>query len=159
MIKIIDNFLEDGTFKMLQSMFLSNQFAWYWGDHKVLGDVSYKNYHFYHTFYEDNESYSNRNVKPIINKLNIKAIHKIKANLTLNTPEIYQYMFHRDVDDIKCTTAVFYINNNDGYTIFENGDRVESVANRMLLFDSDKRHAGTTCTNAKRRVVLNLNFF
>tara|TARA_B100000085_G_C18354603_1_gene435769 strand:+ start:130 stop:606 length:477 start_codon:yes stop_codon:yes gene_type:complete len=158
-MKIIDNFLSDYEFKTLQAMFLSNQFSWYWGEEKVLGDNSEINYQFYHSFYEDNESYSNRNIKPIINKLDIRAIHKIKANLTLHTEKIYQYKFHTDVENFKCTTGVFYINTNDGYTLFENGDKIESISNRMLLFDSDKRHAGTTCTNAKRRVVLNLNFF
>ena len=35
------------------------------------------------------------------------------------------------------TTSIFYVNTNNGYTKFEDGSIVESVANRMLIFDSN----------------------
>ena len=51
------------------------------------------------------------------------------------------------------------MNTNDGFTEFKNGDIIESIANRMVIFDSSLEHTGTSCTNKKRRIVLNFNYF
>ena len=40
-----------------------------------------------------------------------------------------------------------------------NGDKVESVKNRIVIFDSNIPHTGTTVTNKQRRVVLNINYY
>ena len=56
-------------------------------------------------------------------------------------------------------TAVFYINTNDGYTEFESGVRVSSVANRVCIFDSNLEHRGTTHSEGgHQRVVVNFNY-
>ena len=66
---------------------------------------------------------------------------------------------HTDVpSNFKSKTAVYYVNSNDGYTKFE-GNKIESVANRMIVFDSRINHTGTTCTNTKRRLVINFNYW
>ena len=51
------------------------------------------------------------------------------------------------------------MNSNDGYTLFEDGTKVESVANRLVRFPASIKHTGTTCTNANRRVLINFNWF
>ena len=51
------------------------------------------------------------------------------------------------------------MNTCDGYTSFENGGIVESVENRIVIFDSNKRHTGTSLTNDSRRIVININYF
>ena len=72
---------------------------------------------------------------------------------------IIRHGFHVDVPtDYDSKTAILYLNTNNGYTEFENGQRVESVANRLVVFDSALKHTGTTCTDQKRRIVLNLNY-
>ena len=57
------------------------------------------------------------------------------------------------------TTSIFYINTNNGYTKFENGEKVESVANRMVTFSTNLKHTGTSCTDERTRVVINFNYF
>ena len=56
------------------------------------------------------------------------------------------------------TTAIFYINDCNGYTKLEDGSVIESRANRLLTFPSDVRHLGATCTDEKRRVLINFNY-
>ena len=34
-----------------------------------------------------------------------------------------------------------------------------SKENRIVIFDNNKRHSGTTCTNQLARYVLNINFY
>jgi hypothetical protein len=92
------------------------------------------------------------------------SLVRVKANLTTRTDKIIEQAPHIDfaTPDGRpygfLKTAVFYVNSNDGYTQFVNGPRVESVENRIVIFDSSQKHFGTTCTNQKRRVVINFNF-
>ena len=50
------------------------------------------------------------------------------------------------------------MNTNDGYTEFETGEIVKSVANRLVTFDSSIKHLGTSCTDQIDRKVLNINW-
>ena len=63
-----------------------------------------------------------------------------------------------DTEITQCKTCVFYLNTNDGYTMFKDGTKVESVENRLVLFDSQTQHCGTSCTDKRKRVVLNINY-
>ena len=57
------------------------------------------------------------------------------------------------------TTAIYYLNTNNGFTKFENGDKVNSVANRIVIFDSNLKHTGTSCTDSYARLLINFNYF
>ena len=81
-----------------------------------------------------------------------------QLNCNPRNARILKYGLHID-QSVDCTTAIYYINSNDGFTEFENGDTIESVENRLVTFPSRLHHTGTTCTNQKRRVVLNLNYY
>ena len=80
---------------------------------------------------------------------------RAKAVLTPKTENPQNSGFHIDYPNM--TTATYYINDNNGYTEFRDGSRVESISNRMLIFDSNLEHAGVTCTDEKRRVLINFN--
>ena len=54
--------------------------------------------------------------------------------------------------------GILYINTNNGYTLLETGDKIESVENRLLLFPCHIMHTGITQTDTKIRVVINFNF-
>ena len=98
-------------------------------------------------------------VEPIIKspKLRITSLFRIKANMNPRTQEIIKHGFHLDVPYNE-TTAIYYVNSNDGYTEFEDGTKVESVANRLVKFNSNIRHTGTTCTDSKIRCLINFNY-
>ena len=99
---------------------------------------------------------------PIINnpKLNCKVLIKMKLNLNPRRSTIMEHGFHVDNDLPKAKTAVLYFNDNNGYTLFEKtGEKVYSKENRIVIFDNDLKHTGTTCTDKKRRVVMNINFY
>jgi hypothetical protein len=148
---------------------LSADFPWYLNKSKVLkNQFSNKifDFQFTHTFYNNyfpTSSYIEV-INPLIEKINPAAILRIKANLTTSTSEKVVYGMHTDYGEIdkkyfSGKTAVFYINTNNGTTVFQDGSEVESVENRLIIFDSRMPHSGTSCTNEKYRTVLNLNFF
>ena len=94
-------------------------------------------------------------------KLNIKEIVRAKFNLLYRTEKIQEHGMHIDIEKPadKSKTAVLYLNTNNGYTKFESGEKITSVANRLVLFDATMPHAGTT-NSCKQpyRAVLNLNY-
>ena len=50
------------------------------------------------------------------------------------------------------------MNTCNGWTEFEKGGKVKSVENRIVIFDSNLKHQGVTCTNEQRRVLINFNY-
>ena len=55
-------------------------------------------------------------------------------------------------------TGVLYMNNCNGYTKFKNGEKVLSEENKYVEFNSNLEHTGSSCTDEKRRVVINFNY-
>ena len=96
-------------------------------------------------------------IRPIIEKLNPAHLIKAKVNLTTRKDRHIDYGLHVDTKRVGATTAIFYVNTNNGYTLFEDGSKVFSVANRMVTFDSATLHTGVSCTDADHRLVLNIN--
>ena len=59
-----------------------------------------------------------------------------------------------------CIRDRYYVNTNNGYTEFEsNGMKVDSVENRLIIFDSNEKHRAVTTTDTPRRSVINFNYF
>ena len=95
-------------------------------------------------------------VQPVFKDLNASSIIRCKANLTTKTTEPVVNDYHTDFPN--CITAILYMNTNNGRTIFRDGTKIHSKSNRLVVFDSNLQHAGVTCTDVNRRVVINFNF-
>ena len=172
MIQIIDNFLDQKSFLELREEIFSNDFPWYFSDVKTYSETNWEENELYncqhvHTFFAVRTKVKSgwySLLVPILKRLKARDIIRIKINSTPKTERVIKHNFHVDIDDAKefgypsSTTTVYYLNTNDGYTEFETGERVNSVENRMVIFDSTTRHRSTTCTNQMRRVVLNFNY-
>ena len=167
-MQIIDNLLNEEDFNTLHDTMMSNEFPWYWSWTKTRdpfdegGDYCVHNCQFVHHFFRDLSISTNHwyLIKPIVEYLNPSAFLRIKANITMATPQIIETYMHTDISGVEnWKTALFYLNTNDGYTKFEHGEKVETVANRLVIFDGDTLHCGTTHTNEKYRAVINFNYF
>jgi hypothetical protein len=89
----------------------------------------------------------------------MKSLVRIKANINPHTEKLIEHNDAWHIDFPNMTTSILYLNTNDGYTMFETGKKVNSLENRLVIFDSNIKHTGTTCTNQPGRIVLNVNFF
>lgn len=162
-ISVVDNFLEPQDFVEIKSLLLGCNFPWFFNDGVVLSDKEsdLTDFQFTHAFYKDYTICSPffPSIDPIIKKIDPSAILRIKANLNTRMDAIYTREMHQDIRGFNGKTSVFYVNTNDGKTVFEDGTTIDSVANRLLTFDSTIKHAGTTCTNQKTRCVINLNYY
>lgn len=136
-------------------------FPWYYSPSTILeksGQIG--DFQFTHGFY--NKGFPNSEwlglLEPLIAAINPLAIIRIKANMNPRSDVRTAFPFHTDMQSATVTTSVYYINSNDGVTLFEDGTAIESVANRIIRFDSSVPHAGTTCTNQNVRCVININY-
>ena len=96
---------------------------------------------------------------PIVEHMRVNAWKRIKGNLNPRTSSIIKHGFHIDYDNKHMKASIFYLNTNDGYTEFEDGTKIESIANRLVTFPANLKHTGTTCTNIPFRAVINFNYF
>ena len=156
-LKIINNCLSKEDFTNIKNTLYSDYFPWYLNKGVNTSDDNYTQ--FTHAFYNDYIQNSNLldNLKPIINVLNPLALIRVKANLLTKTESIIKHGFHVD-QYFKCTTAIFYVNTNNGYTEFENGKKVYSEENKLVVFNTSLKHTGTSCTDTNERIVINFNY-
>ena len=161
---VIDNFLEIKSFQNLQNIMLKEIFYWFYSDTIDHSDEEGDKFQFTHIFYNPSNGVNSQYygiLSDILNKIKPKEIFRIKANLLTKTSEIVENSFHNDVDGLGIMpwiTSILYMNTNNGYTEFENGAKVESVENRMVVFPAEMKHRGTSCTDKKIRVVINFNY-
>lgn len=167
-MEVIDNFLPPLQLEDVQKYCLGSDCLWTYQPTVTHKDGQTDRPQFIHGFYRDNQpDYHNdiNSIYPILNILQPISIFRIKMNRITRTPDIMTNTFHQDMYGLtdekmkQWTTAIFYVNSNDGYTEFEDGTKVESVENRLVSFSSDTMHRGTSTTNEDARVIINFNYF
>ena len=169
-IIVRDNYLPDQEFKAMKSYFLGNQCYWYFCGNYGGGYPQME-----HTFYGETmgvQRYPNTPMiasagmevmSPILKSFGFAALVRIRAICNWKTdPNVMtQRDWHVDVP-FDCTTAIYYLHDSDGCTLFEDGDNepfeVETKANRLVEFPSQYRHSTTTFSTPARRVLINFNF-
>jgi hypothetical protein len=158
-MKIINNVIKNDESESIKNLLISQNFSWFYIEGVVFEKEN--NFQFTHMFYNDFKINSNyfEILNPILNVLKPSAIIKIKANLLLKDTKVTEHTMHIDTNTKNSKTAVYYVNTNNGYTKFSNGKKVSSKINRLVTFDSNLEHAGTTCTDSNYRIVLNFNYF
>jgi len=161
-MKIIPNFLDQQNFLELKENMLGSYFPWFLAEGVVkTGDNQFQ---FIHNFYKENKIKSTfyNLLLPILDKIKLRALIRIKANLIYKTNKIIEHGFHTDVNPIKKNTkqktAILYMNTNNGYTKFKKS-KVSSEENKMVIFNSREEHTGSSCTDQEFRVVINFNYY
>ncbi len=161
-----DNVLEPLDLANLD-VILSDQFPWFFNDAVVDRSSrldSLNDFQFTHNFYKENQISSQffQLIQPFFRVLDIACLLRVKANLQMKTEVRFFPGFHVDQVMLRRTkSAVFYLNTNDGVTRMKiDGEMrdINTVRNRLLIFDNLIEHSGSTCTDQKYRCVLNFNF-
>jgi hypothetical protein len=164
-MQVLDDFLERTTFLRLRSAVEAPAFRWR-TEHVLKPDSTdlqeLDNQQEVHGLYRRKGPAEYRSndfglVLPVLELLRPAELIRIKLNRTPRHERHLEYGLHVDTTRPGATTAILYLNSNNGYTLFEGGERVVSVANRIVIFDAARRHTGATCTDADYRLVLNVN--
>ncbi len=159
MFKIIDNYLKKKDYTNLRQMLESYNFPWYFYLNTADKTDDIFNYQFIHLFYRDNVPNSDYFdiLKPLIKQINPISLIRVKANLNPISHKLVKFDKHYD-QPIKCKVAIYYINDNNGYTVVGK-KKIKSKSNRIVFFNSDIEHYGTNSTNCKNRTLINFNYF
>jgi|TARA_B110000977_G_scaffold108613_1_gene141321 hypothetical protein len=168
--EIIDNFLEPREFNALKGSILDIEFPWFaysgiteskFGKDGKLSQALTKEEHwaFFHLFYQNYQPNSKffNSLTNLIEKLEIQALLRSKANLYPRTTEVVEHNFHYDFAEPH-KSALLSLNTNNGFTILGDGTKIESIENRIVLFDASELHKSTTCSDANYRANIVINW-
>lgn len=173
--KIIDNFLTKEQHKIiLDTMLAGDTFPWYYVNgvdkYEEPDEDSFYEYddsneksncYWIHNFLLHEQSAPNSNfigiLTPILDKLKNKNLLRIKGNLYPKSFEREMHGMHVDFEQ-NCMGLLYYLNENNGPTILEDGTEVESKPNRALIFNASKLHSSTTCTDRNVRCNIIFNY-
>jgi len=166
--KCEDNYLDTAVFTRIKDVFEGGSIDW-----RYVGGTSHVNndpeqFYFGHNIYQNHIWSSPKGLElvPLIDKIKPMALNRIRVNLMPRTERNIESGFHSDYDQGfpflhkvgLWSTSIYYLNDCDGYTKFEDGTIIKSKENRLLTFAGDVKHLGASCTNKKRRLVVNLNY-
>ena len=169
--EVIDNFLDEEYFDSLVTLFTTEKRTEYglmpW---HFFSNVSHHEGHEKWVaqnkiFYMNTVLYDQRsptspyyeNMIPLVDKLGAWILIRIKANLYPNTETLHEHPMHTDYPFFH-SGAILSLNTCDGYTKLKDGTKIDSIANRILLFDASELHCSTTATNVPARFNINLNY-
>lgn len=157
--KIVENFLPEDEFENIKNVLLGSSFPWYFSTYVATANDNSDKY-FLHTLYENNTVNSDYFyvVNPILQKLDVKALCRIKANLYVGSPKLIEHAPHTDFL-FTHSGFILYLNTNDGYTKLADGTKIASIANRGLFFNPMELHSSTNCTTTACRANITINYF
>ena len=155
-VKGKDDLLDENYLKYLQKIMMGYDIPWYSNPITHKEDSDFQFTHQFFNLYNGVLSTHFHHLEPFVEKINVKKLYRIKANLELKTFFKRKGGYHIDFENV--TTSVFYLNTNNGGTKFKGAGFVKSVANRLVTFDSNLIHTGVSCTDKKRRFVINFNY-
>ena len=159
MFKVIDNFLDEEYFNEIKNTLLDPDFPWFYNDFISDKNDPQNYYYFTHVFYH--KLIQNSNYYPIwhkfLQKIDCKALIRIKGNMYMNINEKRRHEKHIDYS-FPHKGCLLYINDNNGETYFEK-ENVQAKANRVVFFDPHIPHSSSCCTDQKRRLTVNFNYF
>jgi len=158
--QIKDNFINKKGLKLMVDTLTHYSFPWYYQNSVAFANnIKDNHYYFTHLFLVNNEKSSFFYlIEPVLKKLKIKKLIRIKANLYPNLNKKIINDKHIDYN-YKHKGAIFYLNTNNGFTILKDNIKIKSVENRLLKFDPSIQHSSTHCTDEKIRLNININYF
>ena len=162
--EIIDNFLPKSDFERIKNLAISQDIPYYFQSdiNSLYKNTNNNSSYFTHMLFNfENELITSNYYnffKILNNKLNVKTLIRMKLNLYPKSDKIEKHSKHKDYS-YSHKGCILSLNNCDGGTILNDDTMIESVENRVLLFDPSLPHSSTTCTNAKARFNININYF
>jgi hypothetical protein len=158
-VKIIDNFLDKELFYKIKNILTGNDFPFYYQDYIVQGEKENLDFFFCHTFYRNNEQTSSsftEIILPILYQVKFKTLIRAKCNLYTKKEKEIIHQYHTDYEEPH-TVLLYSVNTNNGYTMFESGEKIKSVENQLIIFDGSIKHCSVPQTDEKIRVNININ--
>jgi hypothetical protein len=169
-LSIQDNFLPEEEFVALRNIIFEYDFPWYFSPNQSpnqsLEGPPGMWYHKVFNYVGNDKSFMYKAFEPILEQLDVVILLRMVINTYHRLSEHYFSYYHSDTHEVmqqdmaaKWTSSILYLNTNNGYTEIEStGERIESVANRLVSYPSNTRHRVVTQTDTQRRIIVNFNY-
>jgi hypothetical protein len=154
-MKLYKNIIKKEYSNKINEELLKPYFPWYYNKNQNNKDTSYM-FHLFFNGTNVNSDYFYL-VEPILKKLKIKNLLNVRANLCLKRPSKCNWHVDKFTKNLKHKTAIYYVNTNNGYTLFKN-KKVKCEKNKIVIFDADQKHKAKIQTNTDARIVININY-
>ncbi len=157
-VKIIKNYLPKKEFKNLNDLLMNYDFPWFYAS--FIANPNDKNgFHFFHLLYDNekvNSDYYDIVLNPILKKQKYDKLIRAKCNLYSLREQSIKSDYHID-NSFPHKVLLYSVNTNNGYTLFENGQKIQSIENQLVIFDGSMRHCSVSQTDENIRVNININ--
>ena len=166
-VQIFNNFLDQEVFLEIKKFIMSPRCQWRYVNyiaHKDGRDNDNDGY-FVHSFkdchpqtFEDRypESPHFPLISKILDKIKYQNILRIRSSLYPRRDIQKPDPFHIDYN-FPHKVCIFYVNTNNGYTMFENGEKIPSIENQLVTFDGSEKHCSVVQTDTPARYIVNIN--
>ena len=160
--EVIDNFLDKEYFDTIKNTLTSLDMNWFYRDN-MTSDDEHGACYFTHNFFLNNRVYSPffNLLEPFLAKLNISSLIELRSNMTISKKDQYESSWHVDNTYENSKTVILYLTTCNAKTLItveKEIIEIDSVENRVLIFDTDISHKMKSATDAKRRIIINLNY-
>lgn len=159
-----DNFLEPIEYNKLKNKIINDKFPWFFVEKDTHPISENSNGYFRNYFYKDqmptNELYFD--CLPLLNKLGCVTPVEIRANLNLRDVDSKASGYHTDNNYKNVFTAVLFFTTCNAKTIIRSENKeisIDSVENRILIFNSLTEHKLVYQTDVHKRYILNINYY
>ena len=166
-VQIFNNFLDQEVFLEIKKFIMSPRCQWRYVNyiaHKDGRDNDNDGY-FVHSFKDCHpQTFVDRYpesphfplIAKILDKIKYQNILRIRSSLYPRRDVQKPDPFHIDYD-FPHKVCIFYVNTNNGYTMFENGEKIPSVENQLATFDGNEKHCSVVQTDTSARYIVNIN--
>jgi hypothetical protein len=164
--KIVNNFLDKSTHKLMYETCTGEHFPWYFSDSIATGDDS-DEYYFTHVLFLDGKVMSPHFkdfIGPVIlgllgKDIPLQTLMRAKVNMFTKRDINIKHGLHRDFSKFnsKYTNLLYSVNTCNGHTELKDDTKISSVANQLLMFDGEIMHRSVSQTDTKQRINLNIN--
>ena len=85
-------------------------------------------------------------------------LNDVKVNVFTRTNELETFGFHSDLFGAEHNSLVYFLNDCDGYLLFDDGSKIRQKSNRVVIITDglNYKHASTSTTDAKVRANINM---
>ena len=85
-------------------------------------------------------------------------LNDVKVNVFTRTNELETFGFHSDLFGAEHNSLVYFLNDCDGYLLFDDGSKIRQKSNRVVIITDghNYKHASTSTTDTKVRANINM---
>ena len=167
-IEIVDNFLSDYYADSYVKIFNGirggkTSFPWFFNN-DLNGVERMGNFYFNYQVILNYKVQSDQWLpifEPLISTIGISFdnVWRLKVNLYPKTQRRVHHSTHIDYQpNSGLRTCLYYVNTNNGFTVFDGKRKIRSKKNRAIMFDGSTKHHSTTPTDSNWRCSINMDY-